>query len=244
MTQLPIVLVHGIRLSGACWSAVAEHVVAERPVTTVDLPGHGARRGERFTLAAAVEAVHESIDRAGGRAVLVGHSLGGFVSTAAAAADPERVAGLIVAGASYPPDRGLSMPFTVMHKGLSSRPDSGDRISRRIFEAVLPTRVANDIGRGGIATEVIPDVIAALRDYDLTANLGSYPGPVWLVNGARDHFRLGEQQSLAACKQGRLLVVPRAGHYFPLAQPLAFARLILDLAAASQTEQWCITSEM
>ncbi|KAA8887132.1 alpha/beta hydrolase [Nocardia colli] len=232
---LPIVLVHGIRLSGACWPAVAEHVAAERPVATVDLPGHGTRRGERFTLAAAVDAVHEGIDRAGGRAVLVGHSLGGFVSTAAAAADPERVAGLVVAGASCPPSRGLATPFTLLHKGLSGRADGGERISGRIFEKVLPTRVAHDIGRGGIATEVIPDVVAALRDFDLTADLGKYPGPVWLVNGARDHFRLGERRSLNACTQGRLLVIPRAGHYFPLAQPRTFARLILDVAAACQT---------
>ncbi|MEV6561473.1 alpha/beta hydrolase [Nocardia sp. NPDC051756] len=231
---LPIVLVHGIRLSGACWPAVAEHVVAERPVTTVDLPGHGPRRGERFTLAEAVAAVHEGIDRAGGRAVLVGHSLGGFVSTAAAAADPDRVAGLVVAGASCPPSRGFATPFMLLHKGLSSRPDGGDRISRRIFEKVLPARVADDIGRGGIATEAIPDVVAALQDFDLTAALGKYPGPVWLVNGARDHFRLGEQQCVNACTQGRLLVVPRAGHYFPLAQPRTFARLILDIAAACQ----------
>ncbi|MFC9894477.1 alpha/beta fold hydrolase [Nocardia sp. NPDC127579] len=234
MTALPLVLVHGIRLSGACWPAVTERVGAERPVTTVDLPGHGSRRGDQFTLDAAVAAVHDGVDRVGGRAIVVGHSLGGFVGTAAAAADPARVAGLVVAGASCQPGPALARPFTAMHRVLSSRPDGGARISRRVFESVLPARVAHDIDRGGIATEVIPDVVAALRDFDLLGGLGAYPGPVWLVNGARDHFRVGERRSLAACARGRLLVIPRAGHYYPLARPAEFAELILDLAAACQ----------
>lgn len=232
MTRLPIVLVHGIRLSGTCWSAVTEHLAPERPVATMDLPGHGARRGERFTLAAAVDAVHQAIDRSGGRALLVGHSLGGFVSVAAAACDPDRVAGLVVAGASFPPNRAVAIPFTVMHKALSSRPDGGERFSSRVFDRALPTRVSHDIARGGIATEVIPDVLAALTEFDLTGHLGRYPGPVWLVNGSHDHFRLGEQRCLKVCEQGRLVTVPRAGHYFPLAEPVAFSRLVMDTAAA------------
>ncbi|UGT44250.1 alpha/beta hydrolase [Nocardia yamanashiensis] len=234
MSPIPVVLVHGIRLSGTCWPAVAERLTVERQVATVDLPGHGSRRGERFTLDAAITAIHDGLDSVGGRAVLVGHSLGGFTSAAAAATDPTRVAGLIVAGASCPPNRMLAMPFKAMHTALSTRPDGGDRISRRVFEKVLPLRVANDIERGGIATEVIPDVVAALGDFDLAASLRAFPGKVWLINGAHDHFRIGERRTLAACTQGRLLVVPRAGHYLPLAMPAEFSELILDIAAACQ----------
>lgn len=232
MTTLPIVLVHGIRLSGACWTTVAEQVAPRHPVTTVDLPGHGIRRGEQFTLSAAVEAVHECIDRVGGKALVVGHSLGGYVSAAAAAADPALVAGLVLAGSTGIPSRPRAMPFTLMHRLLSRRPDGGDRISGRLFDAVLPARVAQDIRRGGIATEAIPDVVAALRDFDLLGNLGRYPGPTWIVNGGHDHFRFNERQAVAASPQGRLLVIPGAGHYFPLAQPAVFSRLLLDTAAA------------
>ncbi|MEV6275244.1 alpha/beta hydrolase [Nocardia sp. NPDC051832] len=237
MSVLPIVLVHGIRLSGQCWSAVREQLGPERPVTAVDLPGHGSRRGEHFTLPAAIEAIHAEIDRVGGRAVLVGHSLGGFASSAAAAADPSKAAGLVLAGASTSPTRANTTPFALMHHALSRRPDGGARISGRIFDAVLPPRVASDVKNGGIATEAIPDVITALRDFDLRRNLQRYPGPTWLINGARDHLRAEEQRSLTACEQGRLLVIPRSGHYLPLAQPTVFSRLIADVAASCQYQE-------
>lgn len=96
---------------------------------------------------------------------------------------------------------------------------------------MLPRRVAAEIERGGIATEVIPDVVAAFGDFDVLAHLGGYAGPVWLVNGERDHFRIQERRFLAACSAGRLLLVPGAGHYLPLIRPDEFSRLVLDLAA-------------
>lgn len=123
------------------------------------------------------------------------------------------------------------MPFTIAHRLLARRRDGGERISARILDRMLPRRVAAEIERGGIATEVIPDVVAAFGDFDVLAHLGGYAGPVWLVNGERDHFRIQERRFLAACSAGRLLLVPGAGHYLPLIRPDEFSRLVLDLAA-------------
>ena len=90
--MVPVVFVHGIRLSSAAWTDQIEHVES---AASIDLPGHGRRRGERFTLSLAVQAVVDAIDE---RALVVGHSLGGYVAIAAAARHPERVAGLIANG--------------------------------------------------------------------------------------------------------------------------------------------------
>jgi pimeloyl-ACP methyl ester carboxylesterase len=84
---------------------------------------------------------------------------------------------------------------------------------------------------GGIATEVIPDVTKAFDDFDVLTELAQYPGPVWLINGARDHFRRHERRFLEACVDGRLLIVPGAGHYLPLTHTAEFSRLVLDAAA-------------
>ena len=46
----------------------------------VDLPGHGARMDERFTLDGGVAAIHDGVAALGGRALVVGLSLGGYLA--------------------------------------------------------------------------------------------------------------------------------------------------------------------
>lgn len=223
--MVPLVFVHGIRLSGAAWSEQLER--SAWPARAVDLPGHGTRRGERFTLAAAADAVVEGVDEP---ALVVGHSLGGFVAIAAAARHPERVAGLLVADSTYLPGKTLEAPFRVAHRLLMRLPDHGEGLSRRQFRSVLPPKLAEAVIDGGIATEVIPDVAEAFADFDVLGELKTYPGPTWLINGSRDHFRRHERRFLDACADGRLVNVPKAGHYLPMVRGKEFAQLVLDAA--------------
>ncbi|MEV0063473.1 alpha/beta hydrolase [Nocardia sp. NPDC050718] len=232
--RLPVVLIHGIRLSGAAWTMVADRVADDHPVIAVDLPGHGRRRGEKFTLAAAAETVRTAIDSVGGRALVVGHSLGGYVGIAAAAEAPGAVVGLVVAGSTCVPSRTLMLPFSIMHRVLSLQSDGGRRASARLFDAMLPGPVAAAVNGGGIATEVIPDVVAELSRFDVLGALASYPGPVWLINGRHDHLRIHERRFVRACHSGRLSVVPRAGHYLPLADPVRFAGFVREAAASAE----------
>jgi hypothetical protein len=53
---------------------------------------------------------------------------------------------------------------------------------------------------------------------------------VWLVNGAKDHFRTDEQQFLAACRDGRLELLPGAGHLAPLTAAADVTRFIDNTA--------------
>ncbi|MFF1608779.1 alpha/beta fold hydrolase [Amycolatopsis sp. NPDC058278] len=226
--MVPVVFVHGIRISGSAWVEQVERVGTRHPARAIDLPGHGAHRGSPFTLPDAVQAVVDAIDEP---ALVVGHSLGGYVAIAAAARYPERVAGLVVAGSSFIPGRTLETPFRLAHRAFMRLPDRGERISRWQFNAALPRPVADAVVAGGIATEVIPDVAKAFDDFDVLTELAQYPGPAWLINGARDHFRRHERRFLEACIDGRLLIVPGAGHYLPLTHTAEFSRLVLDAAA-------------
>ncbi|AUI62104.1 alpha/beta fold hydrolase [Amycolatopsis sp. BJA-103] len=223
--MVPVVFVHGIRLSGAAWAGQLEHSGAS--ARAIDLPGHGTRRGERFTLAGAVDAVVGGIEEP---ALVVGHSLGGYVAIAAAARHPDRVARLVVADSTYLPGRTLEAPFRIAHRLLMRLPDRGEGLSRRQFRSALPPKLAEAVIGGGIATEVIPDVAKAFADFDVLAELASYPGPTWLINGSRDHFRRRERRFLDACADGRLITVPKAGHYLPMARGEEFSRLVLDAA--------------
>ncbi|MDA0563424.1 alpha/beta hydrolase [Streptomonospora sp. S1-112] len=229
--SLPIVLVHGLRISASMWRPQLEELTRQgRRAIACDLPGHGTRRGEPFTLGSAVQAVVDTVESLGPRALVVGLSMGGFVSIATAAAIPHRVAGLVAAGCTARPDQTLSQVYRIPTALLDRLPDRGQSVNERFHRLLLRGEGAQAVLDGGLAMEAARDAIDEITDMDVLGALGSYPGPVWLVNGSRDHFRIHEKRFLDACADGRLINVPRAGHMVNLDQPENFTKIIADAA--------------
>ncbi len=110
----PIVLVHGFLDQCLGWEAVAEHLVAacDRPVIAIDQRGHGLSDHvgpggayHIWDMVADLAAVlrHEA-DRTGQTPDLVGHSMGGTVSSLCAATAPEALRRLVLVEGLGPPD--------------------------------------------------------------------------------------------------------------------------------------------
>ncbi|MFG1778950.1 alpha/beta fold hydrolase [Micromonospora sp. NPDC049048] len=228
---LPVVLVHGIRVSRTMWDPVVGRL--DRPALAVDLPGHGSRRGETFAMAAATEAVADAVDHVGGRALLAGLSLGGFVGIAAAGRYPERVAGLVAIGCTARSTH-LARLYRAAAALAARFPAQANQFSAYAFRRALPRPAADAVLAGGLTSEVLPAVVTAVAGHDQLGALAGYPGPVWLVNGDRDPFRADERAYLAACRDGRLVRLPRTGHVTALADPVRLARLIEDAAAHAE----------
>lgn len=224
---VPVVLVHGIRLSGAMWRPHRDRLAETRPAVAVDLPAHGSLASQRFSIDAAADTIAGAIDKLGGRALLVGISLGGYVAIATAARQPRRVAGLMAIGCTTVPSPALTRPFRVMAR-LSG--DRGQWVQRQLLRLVLGRRTADMAVAGGMYTAAVPDVVDAVLGIDVLTELAAYDGPVWLVNGRRDHFRTDEQRFLAACRDGGLTVVPGAGHLVSLTHVDATVELIAAAA--------------
>ncbi len=86
----PVVLVHGTRTSHSQWDPQVPSLrAAGHHVLTPDLPGHGAHRGEPFTLEAAETVIEDAVRavhaRTGLPVHLVGSSLGGMLAIHCAA---------------------------------------------------------------------------------------------------------------------------------------------------------------
>ena len=94
-----LMLLHGFPASGALWDDLLPTLAQKYTVIIPDIPGAGSSRleGESVTmeqLATIVPAILNAADVE--RCVLAGHSMGGYISMAAAALFPERLAGLLL----------------------------------------------------------------------------------------------------------------------------------------------------
>lgn len=100
--QSAVVLLHGYSASIQWWEKVAPTLAAAgRRVIAIDLVGHGGSEAPRdagqYGAAGQSTAVRRALDALGvGKAVLIGHSMGGHVATAIAESDPGLVERVVV----------------------------------------------------------------------------------------------------------------------------------------------------
>ncbi|HLW44158.1 MAG TPA: alpha/beta hydrolase, partial [Candidatus Acidoferrales bacterium] len=94
-----IVFLHGMRVTRKMWKSQMERLANSYRLIALDLPGHGALSNIPFRLDGAVTTIAEVINREGrnARALVVGISLGGYVSMEFGARYPEKTVGLVIA---------------------------------------------------------------------------------------------------------------------------------------------------
>lgn len=232
---LPIIFIHGAAWTRAQWAPQIRALSDAFRVAALDLPGHGVRAAEPFRLASATQVVVEVIAQAsesGARALVVGHSLGGYVAMAHAAAHPEQVAGLLLAGSCV--DYRVLGRLSALDAWLSLRVMGERRIitmQQKSVRESLPPALAEAQIAAGFTFGALPAVYGELARHDFRALLRTIPRPILIVNGERDRpNRRGERQSLAACQQGRLATIADCGHLCNLEQPEAFTKHVRAMA--------------
>jgi pimeloyl-ACP methyl ester carboxylesterase len=229
----PIVFIHATRLSRAMWRPQQVGLADTFRVVTLDLPGHGAQATRAFRLQRAVQEVAQIVDEgAGGRAVVVGLSLGGYVAMSLAAQHPELVRGLVIAGATTEPWAIMRRPELVAARlVLALEKERRARWSRFLPQPIALT-VADGAGRG-IRLDGGTQALLEIMGRRFRPVLARYPGPTLFVNGARDRLmRRHEGPFLRTARQGSLLVLPNVGHMTNLDAPDEFNRIVRRFAAS------------
>jgi pimeloyl-ACP methyl ester carboxylesterase len=95
----PVVLLHGYLEAGEIWDSLAEMMEGRFRIIAVDLPGHGDSevQGEKHTMEFLAGAVKEVLRDAGAeRVMMVGHSLGGYVTLAFVELYPDMLSGYVL----------------------------------------------------------------------------------------------------------------------------------------------------
>ncbi|MEE2815188.1 MAG: alpha/beta hydrolase, partial [Actinomycetota bacterium] len=199
-----VVFVHGIRTSATMWRAQIEHV-RERgtPCTAVDLPGHGTRRDELFTLDEAFATIDRAVRDAAtrGPVLLVGHSMGGLLSIEyVGREDPPPVAAFIAASCTSLP-RGLGLAaYRFLARRFDSLPDRGLGLTNIVLDRTLPPETREDFGAGGYAFDAQDTALRSLSVLDLLAALRRIDVPLWFVNGQWDQLRANEKLFVSVAK--------------------------------------------
>ena len=225
-----IVFLHGTRLTGASWATQVAALGGQYRCLAPDLPGHGSAAADSFTVDGAARRVADLIERetSGGRAILVGLSLGGYVAMAVAAGWPDRVAGLVISGATAEPVgirslayRGLATIFRVVPVPVL------DRVNRWFFGWRFPPEVGDPILADGFSFRGGAVAVRSLVGERFKPRLAGYPGPSLLLNGEYDlFFRPTERSFAAVAADPRRLVIRRATHLANLDQPAAFSAAV------------------
>jgi pimeloyl-ACP methyl ester carboxylesterase len=225
-----IIFLHGTRLTGASWAAQVAALGDDFHCLAPDLPGHGNAADTPFTVEGAAGRIADLVEREahGGRAILVGLSLGGYVAMALAARRPELVTGLAISGATAEPVgvraiafRGLAAIFRFVPEPIL------DRVNRWFFGCRFPPEVAGPILADGFSFAGGAVAVRSLVGERFKPRLAAYPGPSLLTNGEFDLFFRPTERSFAdVAAAPRRVLIRRATHLTNLDQPAAFSAAI------------------
>lgn len=219
---LPLfILLHGTCFNSGQWELYKELLADAAEVVAPDLPGHGVRAAQPFSMAAARRVVHEAVQAAGERPVILGgHSLGGFVAMQYAALHHRRLSGLALMGSATEPRCRASVSFRMVARlwevmGAERVRQSHERTVGRYADA----RVWRAISERG---EQFGAVRAAW--WQVMAQSGSWQlrrvsCPTLVLGGRQDVLHLQAGRFAAAAPRGKAVTVPWRGHLWPLTHP-------------------------
>lgn len=224
-----MVFIHGTRLTRKAWTAQMTALSDEFRTIAIDLPGHGVLADVPFTLTGASDRLAEIIDReAGGQAIVVGLSLGGFVAMDLAARSPARVRGLVLAGATTEPTGLRRIAFVALAWVLSTFDGPAlNSLNRWFFRVRFPPAIAEPIIAAGFFSSGGAAALRSIVGEQFLPRLAAYPGRTLIIEGSLDlPLRLMERTFLRTARHGRLVRIAGASHLSNLDRPAAFSEAV------------------
>jgi pimeloyl-ACP methyl ester carboxylesterase len=247
----PLVIAHGLFGSAQNWRSLARRLARGRRVIAADLRNHGDSGwdAEAGYPAMAGDLAETIRTEAGGRADMLGHSMGGKAAMALALTAPDAVRRLVVADiapVAYDHAHGdYVAAMRALDLGRVSRRSDADPLlaaaipqpALRAF--ILQNLVVEDGGaRWRVNLDALEANMEALLGFPAALSRKSWSGPaLFLRGGASDYVRDAHLPAVRALFPAAVVkTLPEAGHWLHADRPEAFLAAVEGFLASPGAE--------
>jgi len=241
----PVIFLHGFPFDHSIWEPLVPLLSKDARMILPDLRGFGRSpvTEDIYSMRLLAEDILHLMDHLKiEKAVLVGHSMGGYVSLAFAHAYPGRLLGLgLVAtqAAADGPERRQARYKTaeaVAHKG--ARVVASSMVSTLTPQKELLQPI-NELIMSAHPTGIVGALKGMAERHDLTGELANISVPAVVIAGSSDQLVPKERVETLAqmLPKGWLITIPNAGHMLMMEDPQAVVTPLRELIKMAEREK-------
>jgi len=233
----PLLIVHGLFGSARNWNVIAKRLSDQRQVLSVDMRNHGASpwnddNGYRDM----ADDLAKVIAANGGRADVLGHSMGGKAAMVLALMRPDLVNRLVVADIAPVAYEHSHLPLIAAMRKLDlsqveTRRDADAQLAETIPEEGVRAFLLQSLDVKGkrwrlnldVLEAEMPKIVGWPEDV-----AGSFDGPVLMLSGADSHYIAPAHRAAIRgyFPSARFVKIPGAGHWLHAEKPRDFEQTV------------------
>lgn len=252
----PLVIVHGLYGSSDNWLTVAKKLSTAHQVFLIDQRNHGrSPNSEEHTYEALKNDLADFFDQQKiGKAIVMGHSMGGKTAMCFAADYPERIEKLIVVDIApkdyfllndesqyYLHNNILRAMLEIDFSKMESRHQVGVFLNERIDSTLVVQFLLKNVHRNKISQQFewrlnvpvlydnLDEIIKGVNAHWFDDRLPIYNYPVLFIKGANSNYILPEDYPSIRriYPDAQIVEIPNAGHWLHAEQPQLFMDAVL-----------------
>jgi esterase len=235
--ELPLVIAHGLFGSARNFNTLGRRLATTRRVVMVDMRNHGASPwAPEHNYPAMAEDLADAIERlAGGKAVLLGHSMGGKAAMTLALIAPELLEALIVADIAPVPHSHSHLGYIRAMQGVdldrvARRSDADPMLAGAVPDPMLRSFLLQNLAveegrtRWRINLDALGRNMGALLGFPAGLPEPAFEGPAYFLHGGASPYVPPETHPRirALFPDAEIEAFPGAGHFLHAEQPEAF----------------------
>ncbi len=240
---IPVVFIHGFPFDHTIWEPLVPLLSEHARMILPDLRGfgHSPVTEGAYSMRLLAEDIARLLDRLEiEKAVLVGHSMGGYISLSYAQAYPGRLLGLGLVATHAAPDSPerrqtrYKLAESVAHKGARV-------VASNMVNTLTPKKELlepiNELILRAHPTGIAGALKGMAERHDSTGALSSICVPAVVIVGKADQLLLRENVETMAqiLPKGWLVEIPDAGHMLTMEDPQAVAAALLEMFQMTET---------